>query len=72
MYDSRISDQTNMKRMADTVVTSVKASTRFGTTHIKNAPPNRHTHEKTSPREGTLAADSLPKAFGASPSCASP
>src|SRR5689334_19060709 len=53
MYEQRISDQTNMKRMAESVVTRVNAVTRFGTTYTSMAPPSRHTHENSRPREGT-------------------
>ena len=61
-----------MKRMADMVVTSVKSSTRLGTTHIRKAPPSRQMQENTSPREGTLLADRMPNARGASPLSARP
>ena len=61
-----------MNRMADTVVTSVKASTRSGTTHIRNAPASRQVQENSSPREGTLLRDSRWKARGASPLSARP
>jgi hypothetical protein len=56
--------QTNINRIADTVVIMVNARITLGCTSI-TTPPSRHIQEKVSPFAGTARLDSLANALGA-------
>lgn len=64
--------QTNMNRIADTVVIMVNAPITLGFTYSITTPPNRQIQEKVKPFAGTARLDSLANALGATPSCAVP
>ncbi|MNT46410.1 hypothetical protein D3C72_1830490 [compost metagenome] len=61
-----------MNKIADTVVTRVKASIRSGITYISAAPSNRQVQEKYRPLAGTLRLERCSKLRGASPCWARP
>lgn len=52
-----------MKRIVESVVASVNASTVFGTKYCNAAPNNKHAAEKYNAFAGTARLFSLPKAF---------
>src|SRR5690606_2479887 len=58
--------------IADTVVIMVNAEITLGLTYSITTPPSRQMQEKVRPVAGTARLDSLPKLFGAAPSCARP
>ena len=71
-YEQRIIVQTNINRIAETVVIIVNAPITLGFTYNITTPPSRQIHENVSPFAGTARLESLANAFGATPSCARP
>ncbi len=69
-YEHRMMVQTNINRMAETVVIMVNAPITLGLTISITTPPSRQIQEKVRPFAGTARFDSLANAFGATPSCA--